>query len=70
MNKLLVGRKRAAHAGRRLLLVLVRAADHGVNLQPGRGLDDVLDPVEIVDAGQLDQDLVVAQAVLLNRPAR
>ena len=66
MHELLVGRNRAAHAGQGLLVIFVGTADHGVNLKPRRGLDDAHHPVQVVDAGQLDQNLILAQAVLLD----
>ena len=66
MNQFLVARKRAAHAGKGLLIVLVGAAYHGVNLKPRSVLDDSLHPVKVVDAGQLYKNLIVAQAILLN----
>ncbi len=39
----------------------------GVNLKPGRGLDDALHLVQVADARQLHQDLVGAQAVRLDQ---
>ena len=66
MQHFFIRRQRTAYAGQRRLLILIRAADDGVNLKPGRGLDDAFHAVEIFNAGQLDQNLVVAQAVLLD----
>ena len=48
------------------LLARVRAAQRLPDLQHGRGLHDLLYARGIVDAGQLHEDLILAQAVLLN----
>ena len=63
----LIGRKRAVHALQRRIFGRKRAAVDGMNLKARRGLDDGLDLVQIADAGQLDKNLVRAQAVLLNQ---
>ena len=55
-----------AHTGHCVLLVLVRASDDGVNLQPVRALDNLLDVALVFNTRQLHQNLVGAQAVLLN----
>jgi hypothetical protein len=45
------------------LEIRTSVAHHGMNLKPRRGLDHVLDLIEIADAGQFHQNLVGAQAV-------
>ena len=54
--------------GEHFLLTAVGAAvvQALADFQHGGGLHDFLDAGRIVDAGKLDQDLVVAEAVLLN----
>ena len=42
------------------------AAVHGVDFELGGLLDDVFDAGGIVDAGEFDEDLVVAETVLLD----
>ena len=42
------------------------AADHQVELQHGRALDQALDPFGVVDAGKIDQHLVAGQPFLLD----
>ena len=67
MQQNIVRRNRAAQAGHRLRLVLVRATHDCVNLKTRRGLNNALHPVQVADTGQFHQNLVVAQAVLLNQ---
>ena len=66
VNQCLIGRNRAAYAGQRCLLIGIRPADDGVNLEARCGLDERLDAVEVRDAGQFDKNLVVTKAILLN----
>ena len=66
MNQCLIGRNRATYAGQRCLLIGIGAADNCVNLEARGGLDEGLDAVEVRDAGQLDKNLIVTEAILLN----
>jgi hypothetical protein len=61
-----VERHIAAQLLQRVLLAGVRTTQHRMNLQARRGLNDILHTTGIIDARQLDQDLVAAQVVLLN----
>src|SRR5208337_4363012 len=69
MQDLLVGREGSVDAGQCRCLIgkSLAVAHDSVNLKPGRGLDHGLDLVEIADARQLHQNLVLAQAIGRNQ---
>ena len=66
MYQFLIRGKRAADAGQCSLLVRERSAHHGMNRQPRCGRNNVLHAVDVRNARQFHQDLVIAQPVLLN----
>src|SRR6185437_7263349 len=66
LHQLGAERNHATKLLRCILLAGVRATLNQMNFETGRGLDDTPDAIEVIDSGQLDEDLIAAEVVLLN----